>query len=94
MTEQAASTERLTTLEARVAHIRELMDERDKGVSTRIAELIAHNRLQDQEQEKLIERLGVKIEEIQATLWSGLKWLGGLLATTLLSVVLKTLGLV
>jgi F0F1-type ATP synthase delta subunit len=94
MTEPVASTERLTTLEARVAHIRELMDERDRGFTTRIAELISHNRLQDQEQEKLIERLSDKIEEIQAILWNALKWLGGLLATTLLSVALKTLGLI
>jgi hypothetical protein len=93
MIDQPASMERLTTLESRVAHLRELMDERDRTTSMRITDLIAHNRVQDMEAEKLADRLGKKIEDIQATLWSGLKWLGGTLILTLLSVVLKTLGL-
>jgi hypothetical protein len=94
MTDETALTERLITLEAAVAHMREMALVRESMTTQAIADLKMHNSLQDQEQQKLADRLGRKIEEIQATLWSCLRWLGGLLATTLLSVVLKTLGLV
>ena len=94
MTDDTALTERLITVEAAIAHMRELASIREQVTAQRIETLVAHNRFQDQEQEKLAERLGKKIDEIQATLWSGLRWLGALFGTTLLSVVLKTLGLV
>jgi hypothetical protein len=89
-----ALTEKLLTLEAAMAHMRELALVREQMNTKEIEELKGHNRIQDQEAKELAKTLGEKIEQIHATLWSGLKWLGGLLATTLLSVVLKTLGLV
>jgi len=77
-----------------MAHIREIIVLRDQAMMDRIAELIAHNRLQDLDQEKLAEALSSKIDAIHQTLWSGLTWLGGALATALLSIALKTLGLI
>ena len=87
-------TDRIIALEAGLAHLREAMSWRHETTSQRIAELIAHNKVQDTEAEKLATKLGREIEKIEETLWSGLKWLGGALVTTLLSVVLKALGLV
>jgi hypothetical protein len=86
--------DRIAALEAGLAHLRELVAWRHETTSQRISELIAHNRFQDTEAEKLATKLGREIEKIEETLWSGLKWLGAALITTLLSVVLKALGLV
>jgi hypothetical protein len=87
-------TDRITALEGGLAHLRELINLRHETTSQRIAELIAHSRLQDIEAEKRATKLGEEIEKIEETLWSGLKWLGAALVTTLLSVALKALGLV
>lgn len=85
MTEEhpRGQTDRITALEVSHAHMRE-----------RIAELTAHNRLQDMEAEKEADRLGREIEKLRETQWAFLKWLGGTLFAVLSSVILKTLGLV
>jgi uncharacterized coiled-coil protein SlyX len=76
-------TDRITALEVTMAHMRE-----------RMAELHAHNKLQDMEAEKQADRLGKEIEKLKETAWSFIKWLGGTLFAVLSSVILKTLGLV
>lgn len=78
-----ALTERIAALEAAMTHMRES-----------IADLKAHNRVQDLEMEKLSDRAGKEIEKLRETQWSFLKWLGGTLFAVLSSVILKTLGLV
>jgi hypothetical protein len=60
----------------------------------RITELNAHNRVQDMAAERLADQQGKEIEKLRETAWSFLKWLGGTLFAVLLSVILKTLGLV
>lgn len=70
-------------LEVSLAHMRE-----------RMAELIAHNKVQDMEAERQADRLGKEIEKLKETAWSFIKWLGGTLFAVLSSVILKTLGLV
>lgn len=94
MSEPRALTERISSLETGLAHMAELAREREARNGERFRELLERNRVQDLEAEKLAEKLGAEIKELQATLWSGLKWLGGLLAVTLLSIVLNKLGLV
>jgi len=87
-------TDRLATLEARVAHTRELMDERDRAYWKRMGELSDHNRLQDQEAEKLAQTFASELGKLREMVWSFLKWLGGALFAVLLSIILKKLGLV
>jgi hypothetical protein len=89
-----APTDRLTALETGMAHIREVAAIRERQLSDRIAELAAHNHVQDMEAEKQADRLGKEIEKLRETAWSFIKWLGGTLFAVLSSVVLKTLGLV
>lgn len=86
--------ERLMAVETGIAHLRELMDIRHQQSSERFGELAERNRVQDQEQARLVKQLGEEIEEIKGELWRGLKWFGGLLCATILSVVLKALGLI
>ena len=87
-------TDRIATLEANIRHIRELMDERDRMTSMRMAELIAQNRVQDQELEKLADAFGKAISKLTDMVWSFLKWLGGGLLGLLAAIILKKLGLV
>jgi uncharacterized coiled-coil protein SlyX len=82
-TPRHAPTDRLTALEVSLAHMRE-----------RITELSSHNRVQDMAAERLADQMGKEIEKLRETAWSFLKWLGGTLFAVLLSVILKTLGLV
>lgn len=76
-----------------VGHLREILDIRLQQVWAKFAELGEHNRSQDLEQEKLAKTLSEEIKAIRELMWSALKWLGGLLGATLLSVTLKQLGL-
>lgn len=82
-----------TAWETGVAHLRELMEIKDQQRSKELAELWERNRWQDQEQARLAKELTDEIKAIRELLWSGLKWLGGLTGGTLLSVMLKQLGL-
>lgn len=87
-------TDRLATLEATHRHMRELMDERDRAVWKKLAELSELNRVQDIEAEKLADTFGKEIAKLREMVWSFLKWLGGALFAVLLSIILKKLGLV
>lgn len=92
--DQPPERDRLTALETGTAHLRELMDIRHQQNSERFSELAERNRVQDLELARLVKQLGDQIDGIKDQLWRGLKWLGGLLCATVLSVVLKALGLI
>lgn len=85
---------RLTAVEHGLRHFRELMDAKYQHVWQSLDELKKHNNQQDAEREVMEEKLLVRIAEIYQLLWSGMKWLGALFATTLLTIVLKASGLV
>jgi hypothetical protein len=85
---------RLAAVEHRLHHFREIADLRHSHVWQLLDELKKHNNQQDADREVMEEKLLGKIEEIYDLLWSGMKWLGALFATTLLTIVLKASGLV
>ena len=87
-------TDRLATLEAKVSHIRELMEERDRAAWKKLGELSDHNRVQDMETEKLGITFASELSKLREMVWSFLKWLGGALFAVLLSIILKKLNLV
>lgn len=86
--------DRLTALETTIAHQRELMDIRHQQSCERFLELAERNRVQDQEHMMLVKELRAEFTGIKEGLWRFLKWLGGLLSATILSVVLKWFGLI
>lgn len=86
--------ERLTATADGLRHFREIFDRREKQIDDAIWGLMEHNRKQDRDLETMEERLQHKIGEIYALLWSGMKWGGGLLASTILAIVLKALQLI
>lgn len=100
MTENSAQptdssvSSRLTAVEHRLNHFREIAEIRHSHVWQRLDDLNTHNNSQDANLEVMEEKLLSKIEQIHGLLWSGMKWLGALFATTLLGVVLKASGLV
>ena len=85
---------RLTAAETGLRHFQEIFEIRRTQFEAAIAMLTEHNRKQDRDLETMEERLQHKIGEIYALLWSGMKWGGGLLASTLLTIVLKALQLI
>jgi hypothetical protein len=85
---------RLTAVEHGLRHFRELMDTRHSHVWQWLEKLEKHNSQQDADREVMEEKLLVRIAEIYQLLWSGMKWLGALFATTLLTIALKASGLV
>lgn len=86
--------ERLTALETGLHHFQQISEMQDRQIREAFERVRARNDKQDSNLETLEERLILKIEAIYGLLWSGMKWGGGLLAVTLLSVVLKALNLV
>lgn len=85
---------RLTAVEHGLRHFRELMDTRNQHIWQALEELKKQNNRQDADREVMEEKLLVRIAEIYQLLWSGMRWLGALFATTLLGIVLKALGMV
>jgi broad specificity phosphatase PhoE len=86
--------ERLTGLADGLRHFREIFEIRQQQTNAAIQALNERNRKQDEDLEAVEERLQGAIAEIYTLLWSGMRWGAGLLAVTLLTVVLKTLHLV
>ncbi|HET8727597.1 MAG TPA: hypothetical protein VFO41_08825 [Alphaproteobacteria bacterium] len=84
---------RLTEVATGLRHFREIYEIRDRQVRDAIAELQERNQRQDSAIEVMEEKLLGKIEKIYELLWSGMKWLGTLLAMTLLAIILKALNL-
>lgn len=74
-------------------HLREIMDIQHRQTTEKFAELDRRNRVQDKEMEALGKALSAKIEAMKDALWSFLKWAGGLISVTILSVTLKWFGL-
>ncbi len=83
---------RLQALEQRLNHFREIADMRHQHVWQSLEELKGHNNQQDADREAMEEKLLVRIAEIYQLLWSGMKWLAALFATTLLAIALKASG--
>lgn len=100
MTENSAQptdlsvSSRLAAVEHRLDHFREIADLRHSHVWQSLEELKKHNNQQDADREVMEEKLLVRIAEIYQLLWSGMKWLGALFASTLLTIALKAFGLV
>lgn len=81
-------------VETGLRHFREIFEIRRKQTEDEIAALQDRNQRQDSAIEMLEEKTLAQIEQIYGLLWSGMKWGGGLLASTLLATVLKALGLI
>jgi hypothetical protein len=86
--------DRLTALETTIGNQRELMDIRHQQSCERFLELAERNRIQDQEHTSLVKELRAEFTGIKEGVWRFLKWFGGLLFVTALSVVLKAYGLI
>lgn len=74
-------------------HLREIVDIRHQAIMEKFRELDERNRVQDKEMETLGRHLGAEIQKMKDTLWQFLKWAGGLISATILSVTLKWFGL-
>lgn len=85
--------ERLMAVETGLRHFQEIFAIRQQQTNQVLHDLNERNRAQDSDLEAMEERLQRKIEEIYLLLWSGMKWGAGMLAVTLLTVVLKALQL-
>lgn len=92
--DDGAMRERLTAMEDGLRHFREICEMRDDRIREAFERVKGRNDKQDAEMDILEERLLVKIEGIYGLLWSIMRWGGGLIAATLLSVILKALNLV
>ncbi len=86
--------ERLTAMEDGLRHFREICEMRDRAIHEAFDRVRTQNEKQDIKMEVLEEHLMAKIEGIYKRLWSIMTWGGGLIAATLLSIVLKALNLV
>lgn len=71
--------QRLTVLESELSHLREMTDVRD----TR----------QDRDLKALEKRLTDRIGAVNALIMNGIKWILGLFAVSMLTIVLKALNL-
>lgn len=85
--------ERLMVLETGLRHFQHICDMRHDQTQEAFARLDSRNDRQDSDLEVLEEKLLGKIEVIYTLLWSGMKWGGGLVAATLLTVLLKASNL-
>jgi hypothetical protein len=83
---------RLMAVEHGLSHFREIADMRHQHVWKTLEELQIHNNQQDADREVMEEKLLIRIAEIYQLLWSGMKWLAALFASTLLAIVLKASG--
>jgi hypothetical protein len=85
---------RITAVRTDLTHFREIQEIRHEQILTAIGDLRARNTQQDTQQEVLEEKLLRQIEKINQLLWNAMRWLGGLLASTLLMLVLKGSNLI
>lgn len=85
--------ERLTALEIGLRHSREISKMQDRQYAAELKTLHDLTARQDDLIGALEEKLLGKVEQVHRLLFSGLKWLGALLAGTLLTIVLKISGL-
>lgn len=85
---------RLTGVETGLRHFHEISAMRNQQIWDAFSQLKDHNQRQDSAIEVMEEKLLGKIEKIYELLWSGMKWLGMLLGTTLSTIILKALGLI
>ena len=87
-----STASRLTAVEHGLSHFREMTETKLQHTWAALNDLRHHNNKQDADREAMEEKLLIRIAEIYQLLWSGMKWLGGLFATTLLAIVLKASG--
>jgi hypothetical protein len=85
---------RLTALETGLRHFQDICDLRNQQVRDTFVILQQQNERQDRERQEMEKRLQDQLEELNALLWSGMKWLGSFLGVTLCTIVLKALRLV
>lgn len=92
-TDKSDLSRRLTVVEEGLKHSRELQQLQNTQTATKLGEHSARISQTANDLEVLEEKLLTKIEGVRELLWSGMKWLGAMLALTLLTIVLKALGL-
>lgn len=85
---------RLTGVESGLRHFHEISAMRNQQIWETLSQIKAHNDRQDNDLEVMQERLQHKIAEIYLLLWSGMRWAAGLLALTVLTIVLTSLKLI
>jgi hypothetical protein len=92
--EDAGLEARITAVRTGLAHFREIQEMRHELILRAIEDLRTRNTQQDTQQEVLEEKLLGQIEKINQLMWNAMRWLGGLLASTLLMLVLKGSNLI
>lgn len=93
MQDDGALRERLTVLETGLQHFQAICDMRNDLTREAFLRMDHRNNKHEMDLEVLEESLLAKIEAIYTLLWSAMRWGGGLIAATLLSVILKASNL-
>jgi len=87
-------TDRIARLETAMTGLKEMLVYREKLMDERIDRLDAHNRMQDQEQEKFATETKGSVKGILRLIWAGMSWLVCAVGVLLLAGALKVLGIV
>lgn len=84
----------MTTLEAGLSNLRDIVQMDRQTLSDRISELTSRLNVLDLENRRRDAALNKAIQAIRCDLWNVIKWIGAALAITLSAIALKASGVI